>query len=265
MTSRDAEAAEAARILWDCWNQGTRIVQLPESCRPRDRSQAYAAQREVARLSGQRTVGWKIAATSAAGQRHIGVDGPLAGRLLSARVVEPGAVIPFEHNAMRVAEAEFAFRMARALPPRTEPYVLSEVLDAVGAMHVAIEVPDSRYEDFARVGAPQLIADTACASWVVIGPSTEADWRGDDLAAHPVRLLRNGVVAGEGRGANVLGDPRVALTWLANELITYDEGLTADDVVITGTCVPPVAIGPGDRVSVDFGRFGTLDAMFGSM
>ena len=34
-------------------------------------------------------------------------------------------------------------------------------LAAVATLHPAIEVPDSRYDDFTRVGAPQLIADNA--------------------------------------------------------------------------------------------------------
>jgi 2-keto-4-pentenoate hydratase len=36
-------------------------------------------------------------------------------------------------------------------------------MDAVHTLHSAIEVPDSRFEDFALVGAEQLIADNACA------------------------------------------------------------------------------------------------------
>jgi hypothetical protein len=43
-------AAEAARILWDAWMQGTRIPSLPERCRPRHRSQGYAIQAELIRL-----------------------------------------------------------------------------------------------------------------------------------------------------------------------------------------------------------------------
>ena len=60
---------------------------------------------------------------------------------------------------MRVAEAEFAFRLKRSLPARERVYGVQEVLDAVESLHPAIEIPDSRYDDFAGVGAPQLIAD----------------------------------------------------------------------------------------------------------
>jgi 2-keto-4-pentenoate hydratase len=68
------------------------------------------------------------------------------------------------------------------------------------------------------------------------------------------------VRAAVGTGARVLGDPRLALTWLANELTRYGEALRAGDVVITGTCVKPVPIAPGDRIRMDFGEFGTIEA-----
>jgi 2-keto-4-pentenoate hydratase len=262
MLSDAAGAAEAAGILWKAWSQSSRIGQLPARCRPRDRAEGYAIQREVARLSGQRAVGWKIAATSLAGQRHIGVDGPLAGRLLSERLIAPGATVDLTGNAMRVAEAEFAFRMAAPLPSRPAPYTVVDVAAATASLHLAIELPDSRYEDFLVVGAPQLIADTACASWAAIGPAVALDWRARDLDAHQVAAFCNGRPAGRGGGANV-GGPLHALTWLANEVAAHAGGLQPGDVVITGTCVPPVPIGPGDHVRMDFGDLGTIEIRFG--
>src|SRR4029453_12783000 len=128
--------------------------------------------------------GWKIAATSAAGQAHIAVDGPLAGRLLRGRVVANGGTVPAGPNRMAVAEIEFAFRMRRDLPPRDAPYSVDEVIDAVGSVHAAIEIPDSRDEDFTRVGAPQLIADDACAHYFVAAEATRSEWRSIDFAAY---------------------------------------------------------------------------------
>jgi 2-keto-4-pentenoate hydratase len=260
MNQQDIHAAAA--ILWQHWQQSTRFDELSARCRPGSRAEGYAIQAEVAKLSGQSIVGWKIAATSAAGQQHIRVDGPLAGCLLSARALEGGARISLAGNHMKVAEAEFAFRMGTHLPKRAAAYSVSEVLAAVASLHPAIEVPDSRYEDFTRVGAAQLIADVACACWFVLGPATRADWRVIDLAQHSVAAYRNGALAGQGSGANVLGDPRSALAWIANELSTYGDGLRAGDVVMTGTCLTPVPVSAGDGVKADFGEFGVLEVGF---
>ena len=260
MNQQDIHAAAA--ILWQHWQQSTRFDELPAHCRPGSRAEGYAIQAELAKLSGQSIVGWKIAATSAAGQQHIRVDGPLAGCLLSPRALEGGARISLAGNHMKVAEAEFAFRMGKPLPKRAATYSVPEVLAAVASLHPAIEVPDSRFEDFTRVGAAQLIADVACACWFVLGPATRADWRAIDLAQHSVTAYRNGALAGQGSGANVLGGPRSALAWIANELSAYGEGLRAGDVVITGTCLTPVPVSAGDSVKADFGEFGVLEVAF---
>ena len=226
-------------------------------------------QAEVARLSGQPAVGWKIAATSVAGQKHINVDGPLAGRLLADRVfsanTDAASAIDLRPNMLRVVEAEFAFRMARALPPRgaaADAYAVDAVMSAVASLHLAIEIPDSRLTDFIDVGAPSLIADLACASWWIVGDAVTVDWCSIDLAAHPVTAYKAGAFAAAGIGSNVLGDPRVALTWLANELCVYGDGLLAGDYVTTGTCVVPVPCAPGDAFVMDFGVLGTISVAF---
>ena len=113
-----SSAADAAALLWRHWQATTRIDALPDACRPASRADGYAIQAELARQTGQATFGWKIAATSVAGQKHIAVDGPLAGRLLAGRTVPAGTPVRLGDNLMRVAEAEFAFRMRSALPPR---------------------------------------------------------------------------------------------------------------------------------------------------
>ena len=260
MNQQDIHAAAA--ILWQHWQQSTRLAELPAHCRPGTRAEGYAIQAEIAKLSGQNIVGWKIAATSKAGQQHIQVDGPIAGPLLAARAREHGARIALAGNHMKVAEAEFAFRMGGDLPKRASSYSVDEVLAAVATLHPAIEIPDSRYADFTRVGAAQLIADVACGCWFVIGPEVRAEWRAHDLVRHGVSAYRNGALAGQGSGANVLGDPRVALAWIANELCTYGEGLRAGDVVMTGTCLTPVPVSAGDSVKADFGVFGMLEVAF---
>ncbi|KPK35406.1 MAG: hypothetical protein AMJ66_01345 [Betaproteobacteria bacterium SG8_40] len=252
------QITKSATLLWETWMQSGLIDALPEDSRPADRSQGYAIQAEVARLSGQPRLGWKIAATSTEGQKHIGVDGPLAGRLLANRVMASGSRLTLGQNLMQVAEAEFAFRMAKPLEPREAAYEMEEVLAAVDTLHPAIEIPDSRYSDFAKVGAAQLIADNACACWFILGNETSANWREQDLSRHPVTAWRNGNLAAKGTGANVLGDPRIALTWIANELSTQGIGLNAGEIVTTGTCVLPQAIAPGDTIRADYGDFGSV-------
>lgn len=255
-------AGEASDVLIRHWQDGTTLDLLPPPLRPQSRAEGYLIQAHLEQLSARPLAGWKIAATSLAGQRHIAVDGPLAGRLLAEMVHPDGATLTFGANHMRVAEAEFAFRMARDLPARDTPYEHGEVLSAVAALHLAIEIPDSRYTDFTRVGAAQLIADNACGHQFVLGPEAPLFWRDVDLARHRVVGRVGTRLEREGIGANVLGDPRNALVWLANELSRHGLTLARDHIVTTGTCLVPLEISPGDDISVDFGAFGHMAMRF---
>jgi 2-keto-4-pentenoate hydratase len=185
----------------------------------------------------------------------------MAGRILAETVISDGGTASMAGNEMRVAEPEFAFRMRVDLPARPTPYTVQQVLDAVDTLHPAIEIPDSRFADFVSAGAAQIIADNACAHLFVLGSPTSADWRSLDLIEErPVVSLRGQQFIGHGK--NVLGDPRVALTWLANELRQLGVTLKAGRIVTTGTCHPPLPIQSGDLCAVDFGALGKVSVRF---
>jgi 2-keto-4-pentenoate hydratase len=138
---------------------------------------------------------------------------------------------------------------------------VQQTLDAVATLHPAIEIPDSRFVDFVSAGAAQIIADNACAHLFVLGAPSTANWRSLDLAEEkPVITLRGRQFTGH--GSNVLGDPRIALTWLANELRQLGVSLRAGQIVTTGTCHPPLPIQSGDLFEADFGSIGKVSVRF---
>jgi 2-keto-4-pentenoate hydratase len=256
---KDAMVMDAADFIGSLWRDEKRCAALPAELQPKSRAEGYHIQALHEVMSEAPLAGWKIAATSVAGQKHIGVDGPLAGRYIAERVVQSGGTIPFGRNHMRVAEVEFAFRMGRDLLPRFQSYSENEVFAAVASAHPAIEIPDSRYDRFEIVGAPALIADNACAHWMALGEAMPDEWRNVDLAVfQPV-----GRIAGKadviGKGTNVLGSPRIAMTWLANELSGLGVTLKAGQFVTTGTCLAPMPIAKGDHVTGDFGMLGKIE------
>ncbi len=95
-------AHDAAHLLWTCRESGTVIDALPAALRPGDTAAAHAIQAALPAVADRPVVGWKIAATSAAGQAHIQVDGPLPGRILDAFVQPTGATFSLFGNRMRV-------------------------------------------------------------------------------------------------------------------------------------------------------------------
>ena len=257
-----AHIDEASELLMQCWIHGRKIPALPENLRPTTRAEGYAIAAGIEKHTAHPLYGWKIAATSEAGQRHIGVDGPLAGRLVAERVIPCGQPIALGANLLRVAEPEYAFRIAHDLPAAGSPYDVHQVMAAVDALHIAIEVPDTRYSVVTEAGVAQLIADNGCNHEFILGPAVPGSWRAHDLAAHRVVASVVGKLEREGGGRNVLGDPRVALTWLVNELGSSGIDVGGGQVVTTGTSVVPLPVEPGDTVYADFGWFGNLTVTF---
>ena len=252
----------AAELIWQLWNTGEVIDDLPLDLKPRTRAQGYAVQAQFEGMSKRPLFGWKIAATSKAGQEHIGVSGPIAGRILAERAFKDGDELVFGANRMRVAEPEFAFRFGKTLRPRRIEYTMEDVLDAVVTLHPSIEVPDSRFDNFAAVGEAQLIADNACAHEFVLGPATDTNWRTIDLSQHKASAEVVGGEVHDGIGSNVLGDPREALHWLVKEVMSFGYTIEAGQVVTTGTCAEPLDIEPGNEVIADFGELGQVSISF---
>ena len=256
----DEQVRRTAEVLFSHWRDDTHIDSLPDAWYPDSVEDGYRVQRRFVEIAGNAVSGWKIAATSRAGQAHIAVTHPLAGPLLSSRTYSNGAAIVLGCNNMQVAEAEIAFCLGRALPARADPYGVDEVMAAVDTLHPAIELPDSRFQEFTKAGAASLIADLACARCFVLGDASRANWRSLRLADCVTGLDINGEQVTAGSGRDALDGPDRALAWLATRLSTLGLGLRAGDVVTTGVCGKPSPITRGDHIEATFGALGDVTA-----
>ena len=248
---------EAFCLLNDCFTSGKLIDCLPKQLRPTSYEQAYSIQSKYDERSTSR-IGWKIAATSKAGQAHIGVNEPLIGRLNSKMVVKHGRPVSLWSNRMKVAEAEFVFKFEKNISPRKRPYEHDEVNDLISDLYLGLEFPNSRFNDFATVGFLSLIADNACAHQFMLGPVVPEIWRDMKLSCHSVKGIVSDSKIYNGTGANVLGDPKKALLWFVNEASKYNITINAGEIVTTGTCTIPMPIAPKDKLVVDFGKLGSM-------
>ena len=257
--SNSSELLAQARI------KHKRLPELPAAIRPKTPAEAYAVQdalidQWIAHYGGG-VIGYKVACTNVTAQRQLNVDAPFAGRLLSAFFFDSPAKVDASKFFMRVVEAEFAFEMARDLPPTHQPRSREEIAAAVKGVLPGIEIVDSRFDDWTTIGAPSLIADNACnAAWVKGRLIT--DWQSVDLAAQAVRVTVNGNLLREGSGSNVLGHPLNALEWLVNSLSARGLGLQAGQFVTTGVTTEVYMAERGDRITADFGPVGSVDLVF---
>ncbi|MEZ3161605.1 fumarylacetoacetate hydrolase family protein [Microbacterium sp. BWT-B31] len=192
---------------------------------------------------GERVVGHKVGLTSLAMQRQLGVDQPDFGVITDAMVVPHAGALSLDELIAPRLEPEFAFRIDRALPasPTTE-----QVAAAIGAVAVSIEVIDSRVRDW-RIGLADTIADNASSARIVLGAWVAAS--GEllaRLADTRVALERDGTEVAAGPGSAVLGDPVVAVHWLATTIGRYGQAFEPGSVVLSGAVCGAVAPdGPG--------------------
>lgn len=252
---------QAATLLATQWQARQHLDTLPPDCRPTTRVQGYAVQALWPTIAGG-IGGWKIAATSVAGQRHIGVSSPLAGPVFASRVVADDATISLTANRMRVAECEVVFTFKRALEPRPQAWSRHDVMAEVAQVLPGIEVPDSRFLQFERAGEAQLIADCACCNDMVLGAPLAPEGRLESLAHLAVTARVSDGRMLEGVGSNALGDPVEALRWFVNEMSTIGQRIEAHHFLTTGTCVTPIPIEPGQSVQADFGWLGQMTVHF---
>ena len=252
-------AGENAQLLASAHIDRSRLEEFPAATM----EEAYAVRKlMVDRLIahyGGRVVGYKIACTNPSAQRHLSVDSPFYGNLLSASTYESPARLNAGNFFMRVIEAEFGFLIGRDLSPG--PHSLNEIADAVEGVLPGIEIVDSRYTSWTTMGAAALIADNACHGAWVKGELVRG-WRGIDLASQPVRLLVNGKIAATGSGAAVLGHPLHALEWLVQKLASRGLGLAAGDYITTGVTTDTYMAEAGDRVRAEFGPVGAVELSF---
>ena len=74
--------------------------------------------------------------------------------------------------------------------------------------------------------------------------------------------MRNDVVEETGLGAGVLNDPVESMVWLVRRLASYNNGLRAGDIVLSGSFIRPIEARAGDRFFADYGAFGSVSIDF---
>lgn len=211
-----------------------------------DLEDAYAIQAELVRrlvpIHGPR-VGYKIGLTSPRMQQMCSIDHPVGGVVLASRRQTSGIVRRLSDIVHLGLEFEICVRIGRDLPPRSAPYTMDDIAQAVSAVAPAFEVIDDRNSPY-PLDVLSLVADNAWNEGIVLGEFRET-W--PDLAKVRGTVERNGEAIDQGEGSAVLGHPFAPVVWLANHLSARGEALRAGEIVSTGSLVTTRFPEPGDR------------------
>lgn len=237
-------------LLLAARRDGRQVATLPAALVPADADAAYAVAAEVAARLGWAPLGWKIAATTEVMRARLRMNEPIFGRSFACFLVQSPA--RFAHAALLdpIVEAEFFCRLRHDLPPRSTPWTEAEVAAAVEAVHAGIELAECRFPTAALPPPLAILADGSGNGNYILGPGIPP---GTDLAAMPVVVTVDGTERRRGSGAEVMGHPLRALTWLANRLPRAGAHLRAGEWVSTGTASGMLAPRRGQHVAVHFG------------
>ena len=248
-TIDDTRVSAAADLLLAARRTRTWLTALPDDARPRSEAEADAVQDAVARQCGP-LVAWKVGARTPMAE-------PFRSPIHAASVWPGPAVLPADALQFIGLEAEIAYRFDRPLPPRDTPYVAEEVHAALGSIHPAIEIVDSRFAKYGGTDALSHRADQMNHGALIVGGGRR-DWRAFTPVTQPVRLEIDGAVAAEGVGGNSAGDPLRLLVWLANVGARALGGIAAGQIVTTGSCTGTIFAKPGVSATATFPGLGSV-------
>lgn len=221
-----------------------------------DLDAAYAVEAELVRLrraEGRRTAGLKIGFANRAVWRALKLE-----TLVWAHV--------YDHTVHHAADNRAALAIGGRIAPKIEPEVVlrlagpiapgggaAEALAAVNGMALGFEIIDCPFPGWTFQPA-DLVAASGFHVALVIGrirAVTAGDIPAlvDALAQFTVTLTKDGAVAAEGAGKNVLKSPALCLAELASAIARRSgaEPLAAGDVVTTGSLTAPQPIAAGEE------------------
>lgn len=246
MSLSPAAVEKAADFLVAQRRAHKRIDEIPADCRPADFDDATAVSESVQKKLGAKTVGWKAGFSAPSNIKQFNLSAPLFARLSEGQVFQSPATIPFARFHAPMWETEVAFRMAKTLGPRPQPFTREEVLAAVSAAHLCFEIPDVRFTTGAKTPLPSLIADSFATAAFVVGPEIP-NWRGIALDGFPAELVVNGAVKAGTVAPENRSDPIWVLCGVANGLRARGLALEAGHVITTGSATVPTLAQPGDK------------------
>lgn len=216
--------------------------------------EAYAVQKASIGLRlarGERRVGLKMGFTSRAKAVQMGVHDLIWGRLTDRMIIEDGGSIEFARYVHPRVEPEIAFLLKTSLAGTVTP---AQALSAVEAIAPAMELIDSRYENF-KFSLEDVVADNSSSSGFVVGPWHRPDI---DFSNLGMVLSFDGRPVQIGSSAAILGHPLRSLVAAARMAAAGGEQLEAGWIVMAGGATAAEALRPGLCVETEVQHLGRV-------
>ena len=260
MTLDDATVSTLAERLENAELNRSPIAKITDEFPSLDWDDAYAIQgkireRKVSR--GIKVAGLKAGLTSQAKMKQMNVSEPVFGFMCDYGSRADGGEVEIDGFIAPRVEAEIAFVTKSEIKG---PCHIGTVLQATDFVLPAVEILDSRYENF-KFDLISVVADnTSAAGFVTGGNSRRVE--DIDLRTLGIVLEKNGEVVELAAGAAVLGHPAESIVMLANMLARKGESIPAGTFIMTGGVTAAVGVERGDHIAVRYQHLGSVSMRF---
>jgi 2-oxo-3-hexenedioate decarboxylase len=247
-----ADLDKLAKIVYDAQINATAISQLSET-EDFTLAESYRIQGKSIDLrlaAGEHRVGMKMGFTSRAKIIQMGVDDMIWGRLTNTMLVEDGGEMDFSKYVHPRVEPEIVFLLKAPLEGAHSTLV---AWDAVEAIAPAMEIIDSRYDNF-KFTVEDVVADNCSSSGFVIGPWCKPD---TDISNLGMVMEFNGRAVQIGSSAAILGHPARSLATASRMTSDDGEKLNAGDIVMAGGATAAEALYQGVNVKLTVESLGS--------
>jgi 2-keto-4-pentenoate hydratase len=256
-----ADLAAAAEALFRAQEDRVPIAPLTDTWDGVDVTAAYEVQlANIAKRvdAGDSVRGHKVGLSAKAMQQMLGVNEPDYGHLLESMFLWESDAVDASRFLQPRAEIEVAFVLGRTL--EGPGVTVADAIRATDFVLPSIEIVDSRVADW-RIKLPDTIADNASSGAVVLGgsPTKLTDL---DVRLIGATLRSNGELRETGASGAVLGNPVVAVAWLANKVAAFGVTLEAGHVIMPGSCTRMIPVAAGDVVTAEFDQLGSVSVEF---
>ena len=257
-----SKVKKAADILYYARKKLKRIKGLAKNYEPKNLDEAYLIQKSLINRSistNQKVfiVGYKIGCTNYEAQKQLNVYEPFYGNILSNNISKSNIAINSKNYFKPFVEPEFSFKIKKELSLSSAPYTFKDIFKVVDCLLPSIEIVDSRFTDWTKVGIYNLIADNAVHAHWIYGKENK-NLNNFNLNNYDVFLYVNNKLKAKGSSKKVLGNPLNSLTWLFNYLAKKGIILKKNSYISTGTCTPAIPIKKNDSIIADFGKLGVV-------
>jgi 2-keto-4-pentenoate hydratase len=190
--------------------------------------------------AGEKPIGWKVGLGAPPAMERLKIRAPLVGYMMQKSLLPNRVTVPVASWTKPVAEPEVAVYMGGDLPGGADRATTAAVIAALGP---AIELADlNPPPDDVEI----TLAGNIFHRHVILGPrdKSRAGAKLDGLVGHVFR--RGALAAKQDKIESLIGEMIGIVQHVAGTLAAYGEKLSAGDVIITGSIVPPPMIEPDE-------------------